>query len=161
MKYSECKSQMIDLEEIGGNREMSLEELMDELIYYRRKNFLKTFLSLETGETSAKSCFDAISFNSLLKDFSVSFSDHNLEGTIEYSITADKDCCWQLKTSISLDTISPFFGCFKYHTEILSTNVTKRCHSLTGTLMTISIVNRKLKVVSADEIAERMNNVQM
>ena len=48
MKYSECKSQMIDLEEIGGNREMSLEELMDELIYYRRKNFLKTFLSLET-----------------------------------------------------------------------------------------------------------------
>lgn len=154
MKYSECKNLAIDLEELGGNREVTVKELMDEIISYRRESFLEKLLSLKTGEKLSRSCcFDSITFQSLLRDFGM--FGHNVEGTIEYSITADKDCYWQLRTNISLDTDNLYFGYFRYHTEVLSTNV-KRSNALTRTLMTIEIINRNLRVVSLDEIAERM-----
>ena len=49
--YSELKNKKINLNEIGG-REVSIEELVNEVICNRRKNFLEIVTSLSTGDVS-------------------------------------------------------------------------------------------------------------
>ena len=117
--YSELKNKKINLNEIGG-REVSIEELVNEVICNRRKNFLEIVTSLSTGDVSRFKCFDALTFNSMLHDFSETFSNFSYEGEVEFNVIVGEDWLWHLKTNISLVEDSSEFGQFVFHTEILS-----------------------------------------
>lgn len=157
MKFSECKNQKFDLEELGGNREVSLEELVNEVICSRRNNFLRLVTSLSTGESSHSRCFDTITFKSFLNDFTESFSDFSYEGEFEFYVIVGEDWTWHLKTTISLVDSSSVFGQFMYHTEILSSPEKEHINSLNGMMMGVDMINNGLQELSVDKIAERMN----
>ena len=156
--YSELKNKKINLNEIGG-RKVSIEELVNEVICNRIKNFLEIVTSLSTGDVSRFKCFDALTFNSMLHDFSETFSNFSYEGEVEFNVIVGEDWLWHLKTNISLVEDSSEFGQFVFHTEILSEPKKEHINSLNGIMMRIEMVNNCLRELSVDEIAERMNAV--
>lgn len=153
----------VDLEQFGGNRLYTVEELVTEVIENRRMSFLKNLLPMKTGELSHRYVFDAIAFNAVIDDFGVSFTEcecanANYEGTIEYAVTAGEDWTYRLKTTITWrDGLPEAFGWLCFHTDVISTSehVKKRNSGMTGTSMEIKVINNETKVINRLEALNR------
>lgn len=153
----------VDLEQFGGNRLYTVEELVTEVIENRRMNFLKNLLPMKVGEVSNRYVFDAIAFNAVIDDFGVSFTacesaNANYEGTIEYAVTAGEDWTYRLKTTITWrDGLPEAFGWLCFHTDVISTSeqVKKRNNAMTGTSMEIKVINNETKIIPKIEALNR------
>ena len=154
----------VDLEQFGGNRLYTVEELVTEVIENRRMSFLKNLLPMKAGEVSNRYVFDAIAFNAVIDDFGVSFTacestNVNYEGTIEYVVTADENWTYRLKTTINWNNGLPeVLGWLCFHTDVISTSkqVKKRNNDITGTFMEIKIISNETKIVNRIEAINRM-----
>ena len=163
MKLNECKEMRIDLSELGANRDMMLQDLVEEVVRNRRERFFENIVSLETGESSNDSCFDAIAFKAAMKDFSIPFKRQpgarNYEGAIEYQVVAGNDWVWKLRTSIEWKSTLPFaFGSLRFHTELLDRSKEVKegeINAMTGTFMLIKMVSNTLREISAKETLAR------
>ena len=159
MHYNDCKKMTVNLEDFGGNRSFSIEELVSEIVRNRRDRFYKHLFDLKVDALISNYCFDAIAFKAATSDFEkyFSFDDENFEGYFVYQVTAGESWTWTLKTNISWGSVLPLAGgCFKYHTDIIETqNVGSRINAMTGTAMKIKIIEKNLHHVSWEEALQR------
>lgn len=166
MKYPECKNVIIDLEELGANRNITIEDLVSEVIRNRRKTFFDALINLKNREICDDYCFDAITFKSAIADFYEFFDENrcskNYEGTMEYDIIADMsstNCTWHCRTTITWRSALPLaLGILDYHTEILSTaGVEDYINSMNGTSMRMVMTENSMNLITSIEALQRTN----
>ncbi len=158
-KFEEMKELRVDLASIGG-REVTIEDMVREIRVSRRERFFNLLLSIEEGEEGPSTCFDAIGFLAATENFGYSFmpNETNYEGTIHYEVTVGNDCVWKCKTEISWKAIIPTaFGHMSYKTEVVPNENVKanRINALNGTLQSIRVIKKDLKILDRMEAYER------
>lgn len=159
MKFEDCKEMIIDLSTLGG-RELTIEELVSEVVSNRRRRFIHNLFSLNTGESNSLATFDAIGFKAATNDFTEHFhlNSENYEGTIWYEVVAGSDWKWRCKTVVEWHSALPLaFGVLSYHTDMVANENVKenRIHAMNGTLLKLKVITNNLKPLSKEEVLER------
>ena len=162
MNYEPNKSNTINLEQFGGNRPFTIEELVSYMVTNKRDHFFRRLFALNAGQRNNTICFDAMAFIAATKDFQKRFdfsydSGENLEGDITYVVTAGGNWIWKLKTTITWVSALPVAGgAFSFHTDIIETkNVTYRINAMTGTAMEVFMLENNLHNVSWETALQR------
>lgn len=162
-KFEDARNMELDLSSIGGNRPYTLDEILDELLYYKRDAFIRRLFALKDGQSDCSRCFNAIEFKATTSDFVFNHRDINYEGEIIYDITAGNDWVWHCKTTVTWRSSLPVAGgCYNFHTDIVPNQNVKphNIQAMTGTLMSISVIKNNLRIVTSEEAFQRdMSNM--